>query len=190
SSRIDWFLEEPTLAMNSLSEFGPATGPKNAAVTIVEFSDFECPYCRNSQSTIKELLSQFPQDVRLVFRHLPLQMHAQAFPSAQAAYCAGEQDRFWQYHDALFALNQLSRDSLEKIATDIGLNMDRFNTCLASDASRAAVRKDVEEARRLGINSTPTFIVNGKLVRGAIPFADFKSIIEKELRSANGVSSQ
>jgi protein-disulfide isomerase len=189
SSRIDMFLEEPTLLMNASSEFAAATGSKTAAVTIVEFSDFECSYCRNSQSTIKELLKQFPQDVRLVFRHLPLQMHPQAFPSAQAAYCASEQDRFWQYHDALFALEQLSADVLEKVANDIGLNMDRFKTCLASDTSRTVVRKDVEEARRLGINSTPTFIVNGKLVRGAIPFADFKSIVEKELRSANGVSS-
>ena len=127
---------------------------------------------------------------RLVFKHLPLDMHAEAFASARAAFCAGEQGLFWQYQDALFSSPDLSAESLNKIASDLGLKQPQFQTCLNSEAARAVVIRDVQEAKRLGINSTPTFIINGKLVRGAIGFDDFKAIIERELSTQSSSRTQ
>jgi protein-disulfide isomerase len=180
---VETLLTEPRLpALNQTT--APALGPSDAKVTIVEFADFQCPYCKASQPTLKQVLQTYGTRVRLVFKHLPLDIHADAFVSAQAAFCAGEQDRFWPYHDALFAAAVLSREALHKTAADMGLDLLKFKDCLNGDASRAAVQRDVSEATRLGINSTPTYIVNGRLIRGATDFDEFKDIIEQELQSA------
>ena len=186
SSNTRVLLEEPTLPSVNSADVAPSIGSKEAPVNIVEFSDFQCRYCRESQGPIKEILKNYGSDVRVIFKHLPLDIHAEAFASAQAAFCAGEQGFFWQYHNALFASETLSPEELSRLASNLGLNLAKFKTCVLSEASRIAVRKDVQEARQLGINSTPTFIINGKLVRGAIGFEEFKTIIERELRSAEG----
>ena len=102
-------------------------------------------------------------------------------PAARAAYCAAEQDRFWQYHDALFAAPKLSPPLFEQIASDLGLGLEKFRNCLTSETSRAAVIKDLEAGRRFKIESTPSFIVNGKLIKGALSFSDFQQIIDREL---------
>jgi predicted DsbA family dithiol-disulfide isomerase len=160
----------------------PAKGSANSRVTIVEFSDFECPFCNQVQSTLKQIMESYGRDVRLVFKHLPLDGHRNAFPAARAAYCAAEQDRFWQFHDALFSSAQdLSPPALQKIASDLGLGQERFQTCLNSEQSRAAILKDLEAAKLFRIDSTPSFIVNGKLIKGAVSFADFQRIVEQEL---------
>lgn len=186
-ANVELLLEEPRLP--SISDgTAPSTGSKEAAVTIIEFSDFQCPYCRESQSTLKQILKNYGNEVRLVFKHLPLDIHAEAFASAQAAFCAGEQGSFWKYHDALFASEVLSAEAFNKMALDLGLNITKFKACLSSEASRTAILKDVREARQFGINSTPTFVVNGKLVRGAIGFEEFKAIIERELKSVQSTS--
>ena len=151
-------------------------------MTIVEFSDFECPFCNQVQSTLKQIIESYGKDVRLVFKHLPLEGHRNSLPAARAAYCAGEQDRFWQFHDALFATRDLSPPVLEQIASDLGTgNSPKFQACFNSERSRAAVVKDLEAARLFRIDSTPSFIVNGKLIKGALSFADFQKIIEQEL---------
>ena len=159
----------------------PAKGSTNPRVTIVEFSDFECPYCNQVQGTLKQIIESYGKDVRLVFKHLPLEGHRNSFPAARAAYCAGEQDRFWQFHDALFSTRDLSPTVLEQIASNLGLPPEKFQACLNSEQSRAAVVKDIEAARMFRIDSTPSFIVNGKLIKGALSFADFQKIIEQEL---------
>ena len=159
----------------------PARGSANPRVTVVEFSDFECPYCNQVQGTLKQLIDSYGKDVRLVFKHLPLEGHRNALPAARAAYCAGEQDRFWQFHDALFSVHDLSPPGLEKIASDLGLASAKFQTCVNSEQSRAAVLRDLEAARVFRIDSTPSFIVNGKLIKGALSFTDFQKIIEQEL---------
>jgi protein-disulfide isomerase len=133
------------------------------------------------QATLKQVLESYGKDVRLVFKHLPLEGHRNALPAARAAYCAGEQDRFWQFHDALFAAERLSPAVLEQVATDHGLGLTRFKACLNSEQSRAAVVRDMETARSFRIDSTPSFLINGKLVRGALSFAEFQKIIEREL---------
>ncbi|HJU91313.1 MAG TPA: thioredoxin domain-containing protein [Pyrinomonadaceae bacterium] len=159
----------------------PAKGATRPLVTIVEFSDFECPYCSEVQTTLRQVLENYGKDVRLVFKHLPLEGHRNSLPAARAAYCAAEQDRFWQFHDALFASRNLSSLLFEEIAADLGLGIEKFRACASSEQSRNAIVKDIETARLFRIDSTPSFIVNGKLVKGALSFADFQKIIEREL---------
>ena len=167
----------------------PAKGSTKAAVTIVEFSDFECPFCRSVQNTLREVVASYPNDVRIVFKHLPLEGHQNSLPAARAAYCAAEQDRFWQFHDALFTEQNLAPTSFVKIATELGLGMPKFQACLKSEQSRAAIVKDLETARLYRIESTPSFLINGKLFSGALSFADFQKIIEQELSQRPNQSS-
>jgi protein-disulfide isomerase len=182
AAQLRWLMEEPRLPpVNYLN--APSIGPREALVTIAEFSDFQCPFCRNSQSVIREVLKNYKSDVRLVFKHRPLEIHSQAFTSAQAAFCAGEQGAFWQYHDALFVSEDLSAETLNKLATSIHLDLTKFENCMKSDLSRAAVQKDLDDARRFAIDSTPTFVINGRLFRGALSFEDFKAAIDQELKT-------
>lgn len=159
----------------------PVRGATNPLVTIVEFSDFECPFCKQVQSALKQIVESYGRTVRLVFKHLPLEGHRNSLPAARAAYCAAEQDRFWQLHDAVFAAGNLSPPVFEQIASDLGLGLPKFQECVASERSRAAVIKDIEAARLLRIESTPSFVVNGKVIKGALSFAEFQRIIEQEL---------
>ncbi|HEX6717453.1 MAG TPA: thioredoxin domain-containing protein [Pyrinomonadaceae bacterium] len=159
----------------------PVKGATNPLVTMVEFSDFECPFCNQVQPVLKQVIEAYGKDVRLVFKHLPLEGHRNSLPAARAAYCAAEQDRFWQFHDALFASGNLSPPVFEKIASDLGLGLPKFQECLNSEQSRLAIVKDLEAAKLYRIDSTPSFIVNGKLIKGAVSFADFQRIIEQEL---------
>lgn len=177
----------------------PARGAVKPAVTIVEFSDFECRYCRDAQPVLKQILESYGNEVRHVFKYLPLegqlgqikgqlgQIKGQgnSLLAARAAYCAGEQDRFWQFHDALFAADNRSRESLDQMAAELGLGRERFQTCLGSEQSRTAVVKDLETARSLRIDGTPSFVVNGKLLKGALNFADFQQLIERELKQTS-----
>ena len=172
----------PPLFVSELDDgASPVRGPTNAVVTIVEFSDFECPFCKQVQSALKQIVESYGREVRLVFKHLPLEGHQNSLPAARAAYCAAEQDRFWQFHDAIFAAGNLSPPVFERIASDLGLGLPKFQACIASERSRAAVVKDIEAARLLRVESTPSFVVNGKVIRGALSFADFQKIIENEL---------
>ncbi|HKG77987.1 MAG TPA: thioredoxin domain-containing protein [Pyrinomonadaceae bacterium] len=159
----------------------PAKGSAKPLITIVEFSDFECPFCSAVQATLKQIMQTYGKEVRLVFKHMPLEGHQNSLPAARAAYCAAEQDRFWQFHDALFASRELSPALFNEIAADLGLGVPKFQACLSSENSRTAIIKDIETARLLRIESTPSFIVNGQLVKGALSFADFQKIIEREL---------
>jgi predicted DsbA family dithiol-disulfide isomerase len=187
-ARVEVFLEEPRLPRLQHDASTPMIGSSNAAVTIVEFADFECPYCRESQAVIKKVIDEYQSDVRLIFKHLPLDIHSQANTASRAAFCAGEQNLFWQYHDALFASRDLDPQGLGKIASRLGLSEPKFQFCLKSDASRDAIMRDKAEAARLGITSTPTFIVNGKLVRGVMDINAFRTLIGQELNAARNGS--
>lgn len=182
------FLEAPRLPAFRNEDNAPSIGSNEAAVTITEFSDFLCRYCREAQGALKQVLKSYPRDVRLIFKHLPLNIHAEAFAAAQAAFCAEDQGLFWPYHDALFASEALSAEAFKTIAVGLGLSLSKFQSCVNSPASNAAIRKDIQEARRLGIDATPTFIVNGKLVRGVKDFEEFKALIEIELKPARNTS--
>ena len=174
-------LPPPSFVLELDDGLSPAKGSSKPLVTIVEFSDFECPFCSAVQNTLRQIVQSYGRDVRLVFKHLPSEGHRNSLPAARAAYCAAEQDRFWQFHDALFASKNLSPAVFMQIATDLGLGLPKFQACLSSEQSRTAIVKDIETARLFRIESTPSFIVNGKLIQGALSFADFQKIIEHEL---------
>lgn len=186
-SVVELRLEEPKLTSFN-TPAAPSIGAKNAPVTVIEFADFQCGYCKESQKTTKQLLQRYGNEIRLVFKHLPLDIHPLAFSSAQAAFCAGEQNKFWQYHDVLFASEKLSPEAFDRIADEIGLDVPKFKTCFSAETSRAAVLRDMREAKRLGINGTPAFIINGKLFRGSLSLEDFKGVIERELKTARSAS--
>lgn len=175
-------LPAPVVPGAGVDDGSPVKGAAKAAVTIVEFSDFECPFCAQVQDTLKEILERYGGDVRLVFKHLPSEGHRNSLAAARAAYCAGEQDRFWQFHDALFASRKLSPEVFGEIGVRLGLGREKFAACLSDEASRSAVIRDIELARRYRIDSTPSFLINGKLVKGALTFAEFQKLIERELK--------
>lgn len=174
----------PPAVRPELDDGSPAKGAAKAAVTIVEFSDFECPFCAQAQDTLAKIMERYGGEVRLVFKHLPSEGHRNSLAAARAAYCAGQQDRFWQFHDALFATRDLSPPVFAEIAAKLGLGREKFAACVSGEASRTAVIKDIEMAKRYRIDSTPSFLINGKLVKGAVPFAEFQNLIERELQQS------
>jgi protein-disulfide isomerase len=157
-------------------------GPPEAPVVIVEFSDFQCPYCRNALSNLEKVLTAYPKEVRLVYRHFPIErLHPQARLAAQAAECAGAKGRFWPYHDRLFDQADLSLQKLKELAQGMGLDLPSFEQCLNDEWARTRVTQDVEAGTRVGVSGTPTFFINGRLLVGAQPFEAFKTVIEEEL---------
>ncbi len=161
----------------------PADGPANAKVTIVEFSDFQCPFCTRGSSIMKQVKKAYGNKVRLVFKHLPLSFHQDAHLAAQASMAAHEQGKFWAFHDKLFANNSsLKKADLQKYAKQLGLDMKKFNAALNSGKYKKYVDNDRAEAGRAGADGTPTFFVNGKRLVGAQPFSSFKQMIDAALK--------
>lgn len=161
---------------------GPARGPEDAPVTIVEFSDYECPYCRRAEPTVDQILERYPDQVRLVYRHFPLDnIHPRARPAALAAVCADAQGRFWEFHDLLFASEDLEDETLARYAEQVGLDEAAFEECLQASETKRKVATDLEAGREAGVTGTPVFFVNGVPIRGARPFQDFVELIEREL---------
>lgn len=168
---------------------GPALGKTDAKVTIVEFSDFQCPYCAEGRRRVHEIAEKYKDKVKIHFRHFPLeQIHPQAFKASEASICAQDQNKFWEYHDAIFDNQGKLRENGEKIdsylvglAKDLKLDDKAFAECLKSGKNAAKVRADMEDANKIGVNSTPSFFVNGLPVRGAVPLQEFSQVIEDEL---------
>jgi protein-disulfide isomerase len=160
-----------------------ALGPADAPITIVEFSDYQCPFCRRWHAEVYEpLLAAYPGKIRLVYRHLPLtSIHPDAFSAAEASMCAGEQDAFWKFQDKLFSSESLGNSAYLQYAQDLGLNMTTFEACLTDHKYQQAVETDSNFAIDLGIRSTPTFFINGLAIVGAQPLDVFKQVIDKEL---------
>lgn len=159
----------------------PSIGPENAPITIVEFSDFRCPFCARAKPIIKQILENYGERVRVVYRDFPI-LGPQSQKTAEAAECADEQGKFWQYHDKLFENQQeLDIKNLKQYAEDLGLDTTKFNDCLDSGKMAQEVEKDSQDGRDYGVRGTPAFFVNGILVPGAQPYSVFKQIIEQEL---------
>ncbi len=160
----------------------PALGPANAPVTIVEFSDFECPFCRTLARNLAEVMKQYGDRVRRVYRQFPLEsIHRNAMAAAKASICAGDQGKFWVMHGLLFEGGPLEEANLLEKAAKAGLEAGPFKACLASQAAENRVRADLETATALGVSSTPTFFVNGRPMLGALPAAEIGRVIEEEL---------
>jgi protein-disulfide isomerase len=162
----------------------PVLGPAQAPITIIEFSDYECPYCQKWHLEVwPALQSEYGDQIRLVYRDFPLtSLHNNAIPAAAAANCAREQDMYWEYNELLFDMKfNLGKSTYNRYAEELGLDMDAFTECVDSGRHVAEVEADYEYAVNLGIRSTPTFFVNGIPVVGAQPFETFKNLIDKEL---------
>jgi len=161
----------------------PSLGPQDAPVTIVEFSDYQCPYCEQWYTQVyQQLLASYPGKIRFVYRDLPLPMHPEAIPAAEAADCAGAQGAYWKYHDALFSGQYtLGRAAYEHYAADLGLDAAAFTACLDDHRYLAAVNTNASYAASLGLNGTPSFFINGRELIGALPIEQFKTVIDEEL---------
>jgi protein-disulfide isomerase len=160
----------------------PVLGDKNAPITIVEFTDYQCPFCHRAQDTVEQILGQYPGKVRLVAKDFPLDIHPRAIAASRAAKCAAEQKKFWEYHrDLLKNATDYSDEDLKKRAAALGMDVAAFSTCIASDRYDASIKASFEEGQGLGVSGTPTFFVNGIAMVGARPMADFREQIETEL---------
>ena len=162
---------------------GPAKGPENAPITIVEFSDYECPYCVRAEGTVKDVLAAYPGKIRLVYRDYPLPMHPKAPKAAEAAHCAEDQGKYWEMHDKLFASNpKLEVADLKAAARDVGLDGGKFDQCLDSGEKAKVVEMHKKAGDEAGVSGTPAFFINGHPLSGAQPLDAFKAIIDQELK--------
>jgi protein-disulfide isomerase len=162
----------------------PSLGPDDAEIVIVEFSDFQCPYCqRFHEETYPDLLAAYPGKIRFVYRNFPLppSMHPDAMSAAVASLCANDQNAYWDYHEKLFGSNPLGEETYIQYATDLGLNVEEFTACLSSGKHDDFIKQDMEFSSNLGVQSTPTFFVNGLAIIGAQPLSSFSQLIDKEL---------
>ncbi len=164
----------------------PGRGGDSAPITIVGFSDYECPYCRVGETTIERVMETYGDKVRYFHRDYPLPFHANAKEASQAASCAGDQEKFWAYHTALFLREELSTEVFRGLADELELDREAFDECLASGRYAAAVDADAEAGAALGVSGTPAFFINGRSLSGAQPFDAFKKVIDAELAKASG----
>jgi protein-disulfide isomerase len=161
-------------------------GPANAPVQLIEFADYECPYCIKVYPEVKKLKAEFGDRISFVFKDYPLPMHAHAQKAAEAARCAGAQDKYWPYYDRLFSGSQLDVPQLKQMAADLGLDMNKFNPCLDAGQQAAAVQKDAAEAQKIGLSGTPSFFLNGHFFTGALPYEEMRKMVLRELTPDKG----
>jgi protein-disulfide isomerase len=160
----------------------PFKGDPDAKLAIVEFSDFQCPFCSRVAPTLEQIESEYGDKVRIVFKHLPLSIHPKAPAAHAAAEAAHRQGKFWEMHDKIFADQQsMSPEKYVEYARELGLDIDRFQADLASAEVKQRIDADTNEASKLGVTGTPAFFVNGRFLSGAQPFAAFKTLIDEEL---------
>jgi protein-disulfide isomerase len=183
ATKVEVYLAPPRFAVDTTGE--PRQGNPTAPVQIVEFSDFQCPYCSMADTTVKEVQQKYGDKVAIVYRHFPLPMHQFAHRAAEAADCAGDQGKFWEYHDQLFANQRsLDDDSLITYATNVGMDSAAFRTCLTGNTHTADVDKDAADGEKVGMSGTPGFYINGRMLSGAQPIEAFSEVIDEELASA------
>jgi protein-disulfide isomerase len=182
---VDVRLEPPPAFRAAVNIDGaPVRGDVNAPVTIVEFSDFHCPYCRAVQPTLLQVLAKYPGKVRLVYKHFPLDsLHPQARRASEASWCANEQGRFWEFHDRVYKASADASDAaLARFVSEASLDKSAFDTCLASGRAEAPIQRDVQQGSEHGLSGTPGFFVNGRFLSGNQPLSAFEQVIDEELK--------
>lgn len=180
------FLLEPPRMELSIPANAPSKGPDDAPVTLVEYSDFQCGFCKRAHPMIESLIAEYGDKLRFVYRDYWIPNHTRAKASAEAAMCAGDQDRYWDYFANLMEQSgSLDDADLAKRATDIGLDADEFQACLDSDRHIAMIEESFDQAESLGVTGTPTFFINGRMLVGAKPIEEFRAIIDEELAMAS-----
>jgi protein-disulfide isomerase len=168
----------------------PRIGPRNARITLVEFSDFQCPYCRAATPQLQAVLKTYPTQVKLIFKQYPLDRHSQAALAAAAALAAHKQGKFWPLHDALFAnRGSLSRQAILALAAGLGLDLKRLESDLDSPEIKQAVARDIEDGDRAGVEGTPTLFINGRRYNGAITLEALKPVLDAELQHPHSVTA-
>lgn len=164
----------------------PVKGSEDAIITIVEWSDFQCPFCNRVSPTLAQIEKEYGDKVRIAFKHMPLSIHPQAAQAHAAAEAAHRQGKFWEMHDRIFANQRdLSEETLERYAQEIGLDMDRFASDLDDASLKQRIESDMQQASKLGVTGTPSFFINGKYLSGAQPFANFKRIIDAAIEKSS-----
>lgn len=167
----------------------PVLGPTTAKITIVEFSDFQCPYCAGAVAQVNQILKAYPTQVKLIFKQFPLEMHPQADLAAAAAIAANKQGKFWQLHDLMFANQRdLSRKSILGMAQQVGLDLKRFEEDIDSTETRETVVRDVQDGNQASVEGTPTFFINGQKYNGALALSEVKPVLDNELKLAQTAS--
>jgi protein-disulfide isomerase len=174
-------LEAPPKKRKTVDATGPSRGGKNARVVIVEFADFECPYCAKAHETVLAVMKAYGDKVRVVFRHYPLSFHPKAPKAAEATACADEQGKFWEMHDALFESQELDEGALRMQAKQIGLDQAKFDGCMDSGRAMVLVKRDMAAGQQAGVSGTPAFFINGFMLSGAQPEEAFRKLIDAEL---------
>ena len=175
-------LEPPRQAFAAANS--PSKGPSGAPIELIEFSDFQCPFCQRANPTVDQVLKTYGDRIRFVYRHFPLSNHPNAKPAAEASQCAAEQGKFWEYHDKLFANpSRLADGDLKQSAAELGLDTAAFNKCVDTHKYASQVESDFRAGEDAGVNGTPAFFVNGRMISGAQPFEAFKRLIDEELES-------
>ncbi len=163
---------------------GPSLGPANARVTIIEFSDYQCPFCEKALSVVHQLADLYPKDVRIVFKNFPLPSHAGARLAAEGALAAGEQGKYWEMHDVILANQEhLDRAALESYAASVGLDLPRFRAALDDHRFAAKIDADLADGKAIGLQGVPAFVINGRLIMGVRPLDDLEAIVDDELKA-------
>jgi protein-disulfide isomerase len=162
----------------------PTKGPENAPIEMIEFSDFQCPYCETAFPTVNQVLKTYGDRIHFTYRHYPLAIHPRARPAAEASQCAAEQGKFWQFHDKLFGdQSKLGDEDFKQYAVQLGMDTAQFNACVDSHKYGAEIENDIHAGDEAGVSGTPAFYINGRMLSGAQPFEAFKSIIDEELNA-------
>lgn len=178
--------EKPVIVQFDDLQGKPSLGPDNAPVTLVEFSDFHCPFCHKVVPTLDQLMKNFDGKIRRVFRHYPLPFHAGADKTHQASECAHEQGKFWEFAHKVYENQDKLQDPniLNQIADQIGLDKGKFESCVTSGKYKETVEKDIQKAGQSGVQGTPTVFVNGEIVVGARPYEHFESVVKSKLEKS------
>ena len=174
--------KQPTIIQDITLGINPPKGNPDSNIIMIEFSDFQCPACKASQSIISEILDEY--DIVLYYRNFPLSIHENSFIAAEAAQCANEQNSFWQYHDILFEnQNNLDKENLKKYAQELNLNLEQFSYCLESEKYKGEIKKDINNGKSYGVRGTPSFFINGRKVSPVKE--EIERIIKEELEEQN-----
>jgi protein-disulfide isomerase len=184
SNPVEVYFTKPRMEVAVDIGQAPVYGKADAPVTIIEYSDFQCPFCSRGAETVTQIKQKYGNKVKIAFKHFPLPMHQDAKPAAEASMCVNEQgsDKFWKFHDIAFKNQEkLDKASLEKYAKDSGADVKKYNDCLNSKKYTSFVQKDMEQGEKIGVRSTPTFFVNGQMISGAVPIETFSETIDDEL---------
>lgn len=180
-ANIHILLMPPSADVNTKDAY--ALGDRNAPVELVEFADYQCPYCQKVAPQLEQLKKEFGPKLTVVFKDFPLSMHPNAEKAAEASRCAGEQGKYWEYHDLLFNSQEIKPNELKEHANALKLDSNRFDACLDKGTEAAAVKKDLDEAMSLGLTGTPSFFVNGHFFSGVVEYAALKDIINQQLNA-------